>query len=81
MTRDSEKKETGKFDTYTVRNWLGHERIQTTENYIRDAEQYYNQLPVDWIGCVPSNHKIIWEESTAKTLIRRKPTERHFWVC
>jgi len=45
------KKETGKFDVYTVKNWLGHEEMQTTENYIRYAEQYYNQLPVDWIGC------------------------------
>lgn len=58
MTRDSEKKETGKFDAYTVKNWLGHEEIQTTENYIRYAEQYYNQLPVDWIGCAlkPQNY-------------------------
>ena len=44
------KIETGNFDIYTVRNWLGHERITTTENYVRYAEQYYNQLPIDWIA-------------------------------
>jgi len=46
------KVETGNFDTYTVKNWLGHERIATTENYTRYAEQYYYQLPVDWIAAV-----------------------------
>ena len=52
------KTENGKFDTYTVKNWLGHEEMQTTENYIRYAEQYYNQLPVDWISCAlkPQNY-------------------------
>jgi len=48
MTRDSEKKETGKFDTYTVKNWLGHEGIQTTMTYVRDAKQYMRQAPFDW---------------------------------
>ena len=42
----------GNFDVYTVRNWLGHEKIATTQNYIRYAEQYYRQLPEDWISLV-----------------------------
>jgi integrase len=37
------------FDTYHVRNWLGHEKPGTTEDYIRYAEQYYREYPVDWI--------------------------------
>lgn len=45
------KIETGNFDCYTVKNWLGHERMATTEGYIRYAEQYYRELPADWIAC------------------------------
>ena len=44
------KVETGNFDVFTVRNWLGHEKITTTEGYIRYTEQYYQQLPEDWIS-------------------------------
>jgi len=45
------KYETKNFDCYQVKNWLGHERMATTEGYIRYAEQYYRELPVDWISC------------------------------
>lgn len=51
------KVETGTFDVYTVRNWLGHEKITTTQSYIRYAEQYYRQLPEDWISLVPKPRK------------------------
>jgi integrase len=44
------KVETGSYDAYSVRNWLGHEKITSTESYIRYAEQYCRQLPVDWIA-------------------------------
>lgn len=43
------KNETGTFDCYPIKNWLGHERMATTEGYLRYAEQYYRTLPVDWI--------------------------------
>ncbi len=46
------KVETGNFDVYTVRNFLGHETISSTQKYIRNAEQYYQQLPEDWISLV-----------------------------
>jgi len=44
------KVESRYYDTYQVRNWLGHEKPGTTEDYIRYAEQYYRQCPVDWIS-------------------------------
>ncbi len=44
------KVKTGNYDCYTVRNWLGHDRITTTEGYIRDAESYFKQASVDWIA-------------------------------
>jgi len=43
------KFKTGDYRPYTVRNWLGHETIRTTEGYIRYAEQYYDLAPYDWI--------------------------------
>jgi integrase len=51
------KVETGNFDCYTVKNWLGHTNMKTTEGYIRYAEQYYHELPVDWIACALKSHK------------------------
>jgi len=43
------KVESRYFDVYQVKNWLGHEKMGTTEDYIRYAEQYYREMPVDWI--------------------------------
>ncbi len=43
------KIKTGTFDCYRVKNWLGHENIQTTMSYVKYAEQYYDQAPYDWI--------------------------------
>jgi site-specific recombinase XerD len=45
------KVETGSYDCFTVKNWLGHERMATTEGYIKHAEKYYRSLPVDWLSC------------------------------
>ena len=45
------KIETGGFDCYQVKNWLGHEKLATTEGYIKYAERYYRDFPVDWIAC------------------------------
>lgn len=38
------------FDVYQVKNWLGHDNMGTTEEYIKYAEQYYREHPVDWIS-------------------------------
>ena len=38
------------FDVYQVKNWLGHDKMGTTEDYIKYAEQYYRTYPVDWIS-------------------------------
>jgi len=43
-----QKTQTGLFDYLPVKNWLGHENIQTTMTYIKYAEQYYQQAPFDW---------------------------------
>ena len=38
------------FDVYSIKNWLGHDKMSTTECYIKYAEQYYKEYPVDWIS-------------------------------
>jgi len=45
------KCETGRFDCYPIKNWLGHERMATTEGYVEHAEKYYRDFPVDWLSC------------------------------
>ena len=39
----------GSFDEFEVKEWLGHTKIQTTMNYIKDTKRYYNKAPYDWI--------------------------------
>ena len=43
------KVESKYYDVYQVKNWLGHDKMGTTEDYIKYAEQYYREHPVDWI--------------------------------
>ena len=74
------KVETGRFDTYMVKNWLGHERINTTENYIRYAEQYYRQLPEDWIALAlkPKSKRNGVGKRGIKKLIKEKTNRTRF---
>jgi len=51
------KVETKYFDVYQVKNWLGHDKMGTTEDYIKYAEQYYREYPVDWISKAMRNRK------------------------
>lgn len=40
------------FDVYEVEQWLGHDRIKTTEGYIQFAHRYYKIAPFDWIQSI-----------------------------
>ncbi len=53
--------------TLSISNWLGHEKIETTMNYIRYSEQYYKQAPYDWIKRVLKFHENVEEENTLKS--------------
>ena len=62
-----QKVNTGSFDVLPVKNWLGHEKIETTMNYIRYSEQYYKQAPYDWIKRVLKFHENVEGENTLKS--------------
>ncbi len=52
------KIQTGSFGPYSVKNWLGHTDLKTTESYIHYAEMYYNQCKMSWIQNALRSHKI-----------------------
>ena len=52
----STKEKTGHYDVIPVKNWLGHDQIQTTMSYINYAEQYHEQAPYDWLNRVLKFH-------------------------
>jgi integrase len=59
-----QKIQTGTFDVYPVKNWLGHEKIETTMNYVKYADQYYQQASFNWLKRV-LKHPV--EENTLKS--------------
>ncbi len=66
------KLETNHFDCYEVKNWLGHERIETTEGYLKYAKKYYRIANYDWIKRTLKFEKVKEDsakiETTAKNL-------------
>lgn len=67
-----QKVQTGTFDVYPVKQRHGHEKIQTTMNYLRYAEQYYTQAPFDWIKRVLKHPKKWVEENSLKSIKGQK---------
>ena len=51
------KIETKHWDIWDVKEWMGHERIDTTEDYVKFAKQYYRHSPYDWISAVLKFYK------------------------
>ena len=74
-----EKLETGHWNEFKVRNWLDHDKIETTMTYLRDAEQYQRIADYNWFKRVlkcpntegntlrietePKNHCFDWKYS------------------
>jgi integrase len=46
------KVETNNWDVYAVEEWLGHDKLTTTQGYIQFAQNYYRNAPYDWIKAV-----------------------------
>lgn len=50
------KTETKKWDIRTVKNALGHRKEDTTEDYVKFAEEYYRNDKFDWLSAVLKFH-------------------------
>jgi hypothetical protein len=37
---------------YAVEEWLGHDKLSTTQGYIQFAQNYYRNAPYDWIKAI-----------------------------
>jgi len=48
--------DTGHWNKNLVKNWLGHENDNTTDTYIRYAEQYLHKAGYDWFKRILKNH-------------------------
>jgi integrase len=46
------KVETNNWDVYVVEEWLGHDKLSTTQGYIQFAQNYYRNAPYDWIKAI-----------------------------
>ena len=46
------KVETGTWDIWDVKEWMGHESVDTTEDYVMFAKNYYRNAPYDWVRAV-----------------------------
>lgn len=58
------KVEYGTFDEFEVCDWLGHDDVKTTMSYIKDAKQYYNRAPYNWLKRVLKFHHNQKEDNT-----------------
>ena len=64
------KVETGNYDKFRVKNWLGHENQKTTDSYVHYAEMYYNQYPKSWIqNALRSHSKNVRGKQQKKTRV------------
>jgi len=50
------KVETNNFDIWDVKDRMGHEKVTTTEEYLRFAKRYYQNAPYDWIKAILKFH-------------------------
>jgi len=44
------------WDKTDVQDWLGHEKVGTTDNYTKYAKKYYMNAPYDWIKAILKYH-------------------------
>lgn len=61
------KVDTDNWDIWEVKDWMGHDKLDTTENYVKYAKKYYRNAPFDWIKSVLKHHKIV-EENGQKSI-------------
>ncbi len=63
------KIESGSYDKFRIKNWLGHENQKTTDNYVHYADMYYNQYPKSWIHEALRSHNFVRGKHQIKTRV------------
>ena len=61
------KLETGGFDIYSVNDFMGHEKLQTTKDYVKNTGLYVRQFNFDWIYRILKADSKISKENTEKS--------------
>jgi len=60
--------ERSSWDKTYVKNWLGHDKVSTTDEYTHFAESYYQITKYDWIKAILKSLKIWGEENSLKSI-------------
>ncbi len=58
------KVDTKKWDIWDVKEWLGHDKVSTTEEYVRFAKRYYRNANYDWIKAILKFHPKKYKKPT-----------------
>jgi len=66
------KIETKKWDIWEVKDWMGHDKIDTTEDYVKYAKKYHRNASFDWIKSVLKFHDNLEEENGLKSINGQK---------
>ena len=61
------KIETKHWDIWDVKEWMGRDKVSTTDNYTKFAKKYYRNAPFDWIKTILKFHKKVEEENGKKS--------------
>jgi integrase len=68
------KMETKRWDIWDVKEWMGHEKIDTTEDYVKFAKNYHRNAPYDWVRAVlkyyETNGEFLGQQNDTTTKIK-----------
>jgi len=69
------KVDTKKWDIWDVKEWLGHDKVATTEDYVRYAKQYYRNASYDWIKAILKFHTKTYDVEQENGLNSKTPSK------
>ena len=67
------KVDTKKWDIWEVKEWLGHDKVTTTEGYVQYAKMYYRNASYDWIKALLKFHADSYDMGQEKGLNSKTP--------
>jgi len=67
------KVDTKKWDIWEVKEWLGHDKVTTTEGYVQYAKMYYRNASYDWVKALLKFHADSYDMGQEKGLNSKTP--------